>query len=102
MSLVYRTKFNLGSWTNLGWDLALTSSVLLDSVSLTFYVLQALPILGIFPKWFFVKWAQLDRLNSVMFSKVYLIIMICMVDSTIMNLIRLVSYVGVNYGINLL
>ena len=90
----------------MGWDLALTSTVILDSVSLIFYILQVIPTIGMFPEWFFVKWAQLDRLNRVIFSKVYFIIMLSNVyradDSTFLDIFRLISYVGVSFGINLL
>lgn len=58
----------------IGWKLALYSALLIEPVSILFYLLSVLP-LGYFPEWFFTKWAALDWLNNECLSLIYFTIM---------------------------
>ena len=61
--LTTQESITLSRWDSLGWDLAFLAIVTLDSVSIMNYGLVKLDLFGMFPDWFFVKWAQVEQFN---------------------------------------
>jgi hypothetical protein len=88
----------LRRWDTLGWDLAYWTLLYISGGSITTFIFWRVGLFGLFPPWFFVKWAQLDRFNSVILSKIYFLIMmgnyIVAPESDHYDLFRLVSYMG--------
>lgn len=61
VQLVQKPSIQLTSWEELGWELAFLTTCVASAITFIFFLLDLIG-LGLFPLWFFIRWARVERI----------------------------------------